>query len=433
VTVAEARIRYHANNTSVVIAIDDSLREEVFRTVSRARSLSNETSRPPVTDESARCASCSLVPVCLPEEQRFGVAVAGKGEVKHPKASRLFPADSDRRSLHILTAGTRLGRSASAFTVTERCGKRKHIATRNVSDVVLHGNVQISTQALRLCALQGIPVHLLAHGGENLGCFLSGGGVQRRLRQYAGLVDERRQLQLGRRLVMAKVELQLRHMLRASRRRPEVRRGIEGHLASLRLALSALGRREGSTREQILGHEGAAARAYFCAMGELQAEVIGAPFVPNGRSKRPPRDRFNALLSFGYALLYRDVLSAILQVGLEPSFGFLHRPRSVAFPLALDIMEIFRVPLVDVAVVGAVNRRTFDPDLDFHVTAPRVWLSESGRRSAIEVYERRKQEEYRHPVLGYRISYGRMIELEVRLLEKEWSQEAGLFGRLRLR
>ena len=89
--------------------------------------------------------------------------------------------------------------------------------------------------------------------------------------------------------------------------------------------------------------------------------------------------------------------------------------------------------MVDVPVLGAVNRRTFDPGGDFTIAGPQVWLSDSGRPKMIEVYERRKHEEYRHPVLDYSISFARMIELEVRLLEKEWSGEPGLFARLRTR
>src|SRR5690606_36614766 len=126
---------------------------------------------------------------------------------------------------------------------------------------------------------------------------------------------------------------------------------------------------------------------------------------------RPPRDRFNALLSFGYSLLYRDVVSALLRVGLEPSFGILHQPRSAAYPLALDLMESFRVPIVDMAVLGAVNRRTFEPDAHFTITGKQVWLSDEGRKRLIAVYERRKHEEYRHPAVGYTLSYARMMEL----------------------
>lgn len=152
-----------------------------------------------------------------------------------------------------------------------------------------------------------------------------------------------------------------------------------------------------------------------------------------GRSRRPPRDPGNALLSFGYALLLKDVTAAILAVGLEPAFGFYHTPRSTAHPLALDLLELFRVPVVDMAVIASINRRQWDPDSDFAYAGEQVWLSDSGRRKFIEVYERRKADVWKHPALGYSLSYARLIELETRLLEKEWSGEPGLFARMRMR
>jgi CRISPR-associated protein Cas1 len=154
---------------------------------------------------------------------------------------------------------------------------------------------------------------------------------------------------------------------------------------------------------------------------------------PTGRSRRPPRDRFNALLSFGYALLYRSVMQAVIAVQLEPALGFFHTPRSAAHPLVLDLMELFRVPVWDMPLVGSVNRKQWDVTGDFSVTKERVWLSAEGRKKAIGIYERRLKECWRHPVTKYSLSYARTIELEARLLEKEWTGTPGLFAQSRLR
>ncbi|WP_460205019.1 CRISPR-associated endonuclease Cas1 [Scytonema sp. NUACC21] len=151
------------------------------------------------------------------------------------------------------------------------------------------------------------------------------------------------------------------------------------------------------------------------------------------RNRRPPKDRFNSLLGFGYALLMKDVMNAILTVGLEPAFGFYHQPRSQAAPLALDLIEIFRVPLVDMAIMASINRGQWDVQADFEVRGEQVWLSETGKRKFVELYERRKQETWKHPITGYSLTYRRLMELEVRLLEKEWSGEGGLFAQLILR
>jgi CRISPR-associated protein Cas1 len=256
-------------------------------------------------------------------------------------------------------------------------------------------------------------------------------GVQRRIRQYQALSDDAVAIPLARELLLAKMENELRHLLRASRKEDGLRERIAPRLEEIRAALR--GAAKASDRDELMGFEGVAAKAYFAGLAELVDHGVGPAMRPEGRSRRPPEDRFNALLSFGYGMLYRDVLSAILRVGLDPAFGFLHQPRSSAFPLVLDLMELFRTPVVDLAVLGAVNRRTFDAAADFSLTGKQVWLSDAGRKKLIEVHERRKYEEYRHGVLGYSLSFARHMELEVRLLEKEWSGERGMFARMRIR
>ena len=160
---------------------------------------------------------------------------------------------------------------------------------------------------------------------------------------------------------------------------------------------------------------------------------VAAELRFDGRNRRPPKDRVNALLSFGYAMLMKDVMNSVLAVGLEPAFGFYHQPRTQAPPLALDLMEIFRVPLVDMVVVASLNRGMWDVGEDFTVRGVQVWLSDAGRRKFVKLYEERKGECWKHPVTGYSLTYRRLIELEVRLLEKEWMGEGGLFGQLVVR
>src|SRR5262249_35236145 len=132
-------------------------------------------------------------------------------------------------------------------------------------------------------------------------------------------------------------------------------------------------------------------------------------------------------------LLHTAVMRAVLAVGLEPALGFFHTPRSAAYPLILDLMELFRVPLWDLVVIGSLNRGQWDPHADFEVTRTKDWLSDAGRPKAIARFEARLQETWKHPVLKYSLSYLRTLELEARLLEKEWTGEPGLFAQARLR
>jgi CRISPR-associated protein Cas1 len=253
---------------------------------------------------------------------------------------------------------------------------------------------------------------------------------QRHLRQFAALSDSDRALGLAKRLVRAKVSGQLRFVLRATREAPRSET-VDRALRALRQRLRGIaGVTEGSS---LLGLEGSAAREYFAALPGLLGPDLDPRLTLDGRNRRPPTDRFNALLSFGYGMIYRQAVAAVIAVGLHPGIGFYHRPRSAAQPLALDLMEMFRVPIVDMAVVAALNRRTFDADSDFILAPGRVTMSDRGREKIVEVIERRLQDEWRHDVVGYSLSYARILELEVRLLEKEWLGEGGLFARLRLR
>ena len=428
--VTEARVRYHKDNVTVRVDVDGGARESVLSAVARAQELAGSGMRPPVVCGEERCVRCSLAPACLPEESRM-VGALRRG-FQPPRPQRLYPADLEKRSLHLVGHKSRLGRRGERFRIRNSEQGDTEIGTREISDIVVHGHAQVTTQALRECANLGIPVHWVTTGGGFVGTFVGGAvHARRRVRQYAGLSAVDTALDLARRVVMAKVELQLRHLLRATRGAESLRRAVKEYVESLRGCLRRAARATSQT--VLMGHEGSAARAYFGGLPLLVAEEIPTEMRPHGRSRRPPRDRFNALLSLAYSLLYRDVVSAITRVGLDPSLGFLHTPHAASHPLAHDLVELFRVPVVDMAVLGAVNRRTFNPEHDFVVTKGRVWTSDSGRKKLIGLYERRKQEEHKHPVIGYSLSYARMMELEVRLLEKEWSGEPGLFAKLRLR
>ncbi|RUL82175.1 type I-MYXAN CRISPR-associated endonuclease Cas4/Cas1 [Tautonia sociabilis] len=424
--VSEGRIRYHANNVTVRIPITDLAKRDLAEAVAEARRLRESTERPPVAENERLCVRCSLAPVCLPEEAR------ASGD-PHREAVRLFPPDRDGTSLHVLTAGARVGRSGETLVVTPPDGEpsTRH-PIREIDSLLLHGHAQATTQALALCADLGIPVHWLSTSGRHVASLTATAGqVQRRVRQYRALADEETCLRLARALARAKIEGQHRYLLRATRGDEPARQAMLPELVLIRSALSSLDAAD--SRDALRGFEGSAAAAYFRALGRLLGPSVPDTLRYSSRSRRPPLDRFNALLGFGYGLLHAAVMRAVLASGLEPSLGFFHTPRSAAYPLVLDLMELFRVPLWDMPLIGSLNRGQWDPDADFVATRAKVWLSDAGRRKAIGLFEARLDEQWKHPVLGYSLSYARTLELEARLLEKEWSGEPGLFARMRLR
>ncbi|MCL6436434.1 MAG: type I-MYXAN CRISPR-associated endonuclease Cas1 [Leptolyngbyaceae cyanobacterium HOT.MB2.61] len=424
ITVPEGRIRYHTDNVLVHVPLDDAGRREVREAIARARQLKQTTERPPITSNERLCVRCSLAPVCLPEETR-----CAQDESYQP--IRLFPEDDDRQVIHVLEAGTCIGKSGEQLKITKRDQSTTAIAARQVGQVVLHSYAQISTQAIYFCTEQDIGIHFISGGGRYVGSIdTRAGSIQRRIRQYKALSDPAFCLQLVRQLVTCRGQSQRKFLMRGQRGESAnsvLATAIEQMQRVLKQVPSA------ESISTLLGLEGNLAALYFKSLPELLSEGVPSELQFSDRNRRPPRDRFNALLSFGYSLLLKDVMNAILVVGLEPALGFYHQPRTQAPPLALDLMEIFRVPLVDLPIIGSINRGQWDVQTDFEIRGQQVWLSESGRRKFIGIYERRKEESWKHPVLGYSLTYRRLLELEVRLLEKEWMGEGGLFAQLVLR
>lgn len=423
IPIQEGRIRYHADNVLVHVPLDEKGKEDVKDAIAQARILRNSPCRPPVTENERLCARCSLAPVCLPEEARLA-------HDRDWQPIRLFPKDEQRQILHVLEAGTNVGKKSDQLKITRRDQTVEIIPASQIEQVVLHSFSQISTQALHFCVERDIGVHLISGGGRYIGSFdHRRGSIQRKIRQYQALTSPEKCLELAKKLVSCRGMGQRKFLMRGGR-------GRESELLKKAITQIKVMLREVSKAESLatlLGIEGNIASLYFGALPDLLNGDVPVELRFGGRNRRPPRDRFNALLGFGYALLLKDVSNGILTVGLEPALGFYHQPRTQAHPLALDLMEIFRVPLVDLLIVGSINRGQWDVSADFEVRGDQVWLSDSGRRKFIDLYEKRKEETWKHPVLGYALTYRRLLELEVRLLEKEWSGEECLFAQLVLR
>ncbi|HEY3968077.1 MAG TPA: type I-MYXAN CRISPR-associated endonuclease Cas1 [Planctomycetaceae bacterium] len=455
--VVQARVRYHADNVTAFVAIDDAAREELLRTIVRARELRRTTERPPVHSNENVCKRCSLAVVCLPEEERLARPQSGARETDQraadvsprapsasldvavrdalppsdPKTPTLFPSNRERQTLHVMSHKAIVSRSGDRLVVNSEDETQK-VPIQEIDAVVVHGYGQVTTQAIHLCAYHGVAVQWMTAGGRfGAGTTASAGRVQQRIRQYQALVRPELRLELTRRLVHAKVETQLRYLLRATRGNDAARLVCRDDIERMREALRKVP--EAGSPDSLRGLEGIAAKSYFASFHQMLGSNVPEDMRPQGRTKHPPRDRFNCLLSFGYALVQSLVHRSLVAVGLEPAFGFFHQPRTAAPPLVLDVMELFRTSLWEMPVVGSVNRGQWDAAEDFEIRPGQVWLSESGRKKALELFEQRLQESYKHPYTGQSLCYSRMVELEVRLLEKEWTGCPGLFARLRLR
>jgi CRISPR-associated protein Cas1 len=293
-----------------------------------------------------------------------------------------------------------------------------------ISQVNLFGNVQLSSQLVQeLCASE-IPICYFSQGGRFYGMTtgFNKRNVFLRHRQFMSAEHDGIAVRLARRLVAGKIRNQRTLLQRNHREVPE---------QALRL-MKALAEKSESAPdlETLLGIEGSAARVYFqefAGMLKAQDDAIDEPgeggdarvfrFDFTERNRRPPRDPVNALLSFAYSLLAKDLTVACHEVGFDPYWGFYHQPRFGRPALALDLMEPFRPLIADSVVITMINTGQVTAS-DFIACGPSVQLTEKGRRPFYKAYAQRMDTLVTHPLFDYRVSYRRLLEIQTRLLAR---------------
>lgn len=404
-----------ASKQRVELVIDDALRARTRELVLQLRAVAERREAPPPLVDSPKCPRCSLVAICLPDETNMLRQPDEKdGEVT---IRRLVPSRDDALPLYVQSAGAKVGKSGAELVVETRDGEKTKVRIADTSHVALFGNVQISTQALHELCGRGISVAYLSSGGwfHAITRGHDHKNVQLRIHQFRAAMSQEQSLEIARRLINGKIR-NCRTMLRRNATTLPART-----LARLKeLAVSV---ETAPSLESLLGLEGTAARVYFeayagCLPAAPHDASLGAlTFELESRNRRPPRDPVNALLSLGYALLTKDVAIALLAVGFDPYLGFFHQPRYGRPALALDLMEEFRPLVVDSVVLSVINTGVLKLT-DFIRRGGAVALTQSARGKFLRAYERRMDEEISHPIFGYRISYRRTLEVQMRLLAR---------------
>ncbi|HEX6820070.1 MAG TPA: type I-C CRISPR-associated endonuclease Cas1c [Ktedonobacterales bacterium] len=295
----------------------------------------------------------------------------------------------------------------------------------HLGSIVCFGNVLISPALMHRCARDGRALVLLDASGRFQGRMEGpvSGNVLLRQAQYAAALDEARTRAIARSCVAGKLQNGRQVLLRGGREaRDDMERDQLGAAADvLAAALDKLPRC--GDLDTIRGCEGEAARAYFDVFGLLVREDRET-FTPHGRTRRPPLDRMNALLSFLYTLLTSDCVAAAEGVGLDPQLGYLHALRPGRPALALDLMEELRSVLADRLALALVNRRQLTRDDFVERDGGAVTLTEKGRKTVLVAYQQRKQDEVQHRVLGKRVPLGLVPHVQARLLARHLRGDA---------
>ena len=292
------------------------------------------------------------------------------------------------------------------------------VPVHTLQSIVCFGNVTCSPFLLGLCAENNVAVSFLTKNGRFLARVQApvNGNVLLRREQYRR-ADSDGAAEIARAIVIAKIA-NTRSVLMRGARETECE---AGELA-LRAAATHLARllpRLGATLalDTIRGIEGDAARTYFGAFDHLIAAQKDA-FKFERRSRRPPLDNINALLSFFYTLLAHDVAAALETVGLDPAVGFLHRDRPGRPGLALDLMEELRPLFADRLALTLVNRRQISAKGFTQRETGAVAMDEKTRKTVLIAYQERKQEEIQHPFIQEKVKIGLIPHLQAQLLAR---------------
>jgi CRISPR-associated protein Cas1 len=322
-------------------------------------------------------------------------------------------------TLYVTTEKAYLAREGDALLVRVEQETRLRLPIHTIASVVCLGPVTVSPFALGLCAEHGVTVTFLTTWGRFLARVEGpvSGNVLLRRAQYQASATPAAAGDIASRIIGAKLANSRTVLLRAQRDHPiaEGAHPLAAPTANLAGILERL--RSGCTLDEARGMEGDGANAYFGAFDHL-ITAQKESFYFRGRSRRPPMDNVNAMLSFLYTLMVHDARAACEAVGLDPQVGFLHRDRPGRPSLALDLIEDLRAFLADRLVVSLINRRQVAPKGFAASPVGGVQMDDPTRKTVITAYQKRKAEELLHPFLNEKVTVGLVPLIQARLLAR---------------
>lgn len=324
-----------------------------------------------------------------------------------------------QNTLYVTTQKSYLAREGEAVVVRVDRKPRLRVPVHNLGGIVCFGVVSCSPALMALCAENGVAISFLSMHGRFLARVVGSvsGNVLLRRTQYRRADDDGESARLARAFVAGKVANCRTALLRAAREHTDsnatdrIRQGAKRLAASLNALASA------TALDVVRGIEGDAAHAYFSVFDDLILAQKDAFFFRK-RSRRPPLDAMNALLSFLYTLLMHDVRSALEAVGLDPAVGFLHRDRPGRPGLALDLVEEWRAVLADRLALTLVNRRQVAGRGFTKAETGAVSMDDATRKTVLVAWQGRKATELLHPFLEERMTLGLAVHVQAKLLAR---------------
>lgn len=322
-------------------------------------------------------------------------------------------------TLYVQTQGAVLHLDHDTVRIAVEGDTKLRLPLLRLSGIVVFGRVTVTPFLIQRCAEDGRNLVWLDRNGR-FKARVEGkarGNVLLRRAQHLALSDSKRALRIARQIVAAKLQNSRQILLRGAREASSELARTALSEAATRLSESVTRLPACRTMDELRGAEGDAARSYFSVFG-YHIRGDKEAFEMDGRTRRPPRDRANALLSFLYALLRAECSAALESVGLDPQVGFLHALRPGRPALALDLMEEFRPIIADRLALALINRKQLQANDFVDLPGGAVHLSDDGRRTVLQAYQQRKEEEVNHRVLDQKIPIGLVPYMQARLLAR---------------
>lgn len=322
-------------------------------------------------------------------------------------------------TLFVTTQGSYLGKEGDAVRVKVDNQIRLRVPLINLDGIVCFGGVNCSPQLMGACAEANVTISFLSKHGRFRAAVVgfSPGNVLLRREQYRVADSPTRSCDISRNAIAAKIANSRTVLLRAARDTSSQETASKLKQVATAMLDPLNSARRATQLDTLRGNEGDAAAKYFSVFQQMINDPQSG-FQFNGRSRRPPLDEINVLLSFLYTLLTHDARSACEAAGLDAAVGFLHRDRPGRPGLALDLIEELRPYLVDRLVLSLINRKQVSTS-DFVITeSGAVEMKEDARKTVLAAWQKRKQEEVTHPFLDEKTSVGLLVHLQARLLAR---------------
>ncbi|NCC96817.1 MAG: type I-B CRISPR-associated endonuclease Cas1 [Synergistales bacterium] len=315
------------------------------------------------------------------------------------------------KTVYIFSSGD-LKRKGDTIVLETEEG-RKHFPVETTDELLIFGEVNVNKRFLEFCTEKQMGLHFFNHHGYYQGSYypreyLNAGAVI--LAQAKHCVDNHKRMDIARRFVEGSMD-NMRVVLHYYRRR-----GVDRVIPALSRIEEYRNVMVGAVNvSELMGLEGNGREAYYSAFDHITG---GGPFAFDVRSRRPPQNRMNALISFLNSMCYVTALSQIYRTHLDPRIGFLHETNFRRFSLNLDVAEIFKPILVDRIIFSLINKKVIQAKHFDDGPSGGIYLQESGRKIVVSAWEERLQQTIDHPRLKRKVSYRGLMRMEVHKLEK---------------